>query len=175
MRRLGEFLGIIFKWPASLAVIIPTFLGMSSYFSKRYLISSLVVAGIFLITLALRSMYVGYQYYISGIVPIAIKAVKKDTRLDGEAIYVILEKRPWIDTGQVFLMEILHDHRAEPLGYVVVESRLHGSDQRVAVLVDTLHDGAVDVILDDRMRRSLQAQPILREEVYRLPRRLPHG
>lgn len=174
MKRLYEYLEEVFRWQASVLIFIITALGFVGFVSKSGAARVAIFIGCFLVAFSFRAVQVGYRYYVSWLLPVRVDSVQKAPRYDDEAIYVILEKRSWIEPGQVFILGILHNKLIEDLGAVVVESRIHETGQRAAVLIDPFKEGVADELLDDRIWRSLRAQPIMREDLYRLPRRVPH-
>jgi len=174
MKRLYEYLKEVIQWPASMIIFVVTALGFFGFVSKSEAVRVAVFIGCFLVGFSFRAVQVGYRYYVSWLLPVRVEWVQKASRYDDEAIYVILEKRSWIEPGQVFILGVLRNKLMEDLGAVVVESRIHGSEQRAAVLIDPFKEGVADELLDSRIWRSLRAQPIMRQDLYRLPRRVPH-
>lgn len=167
-----QYLKEVFRWPWSALIFGLSFLGAFTALTDNWWATALVISGIFLSALTVRSMQVGYKSYRSGITPIGIINTIKTNYYDGEVVYLVLEDKSWIETGQLFRLEVLHDQLPEPLGYIAVETRLAGSGHYVATLFVPFREGVEEITLDPRMRRSLQARPIMwKEDLYRLPRR----
>lgn len=169
-KRIGlfGFVKTVFSWPAVAVIGLVTILSAFSFFSKHNLVSALIMSACFLLLVCGRALQVGYENFNSkDIRPLFVISTKQAPRFGSQAVYVIFEDRSWIEIGQVFVLQVLHDDLPQQLGLLVVESRLNETELPAGMLFAKFDVNAEDCILDARMKKSLQVVPfVMRQDIY---------
>lgn len=156
-----EYLKQVFSGPYKLTilVVLPV-LGAFGFLSKNVTYGILSIVGGFLVAAVVNSVWTGFTYYRQGIVPIKVRDTQLVNDFDGINVIITLDRRSWMEIGQVLLLKVYFGAVPSNLGLIEVNRRTK-ENYPCAILIHAFTDDAQELLLDHSRLPSLGATPII--------------
>ena len=158
--EVGEYLKQVFLGPVKLAVlVILPVLGTLGFFAKNKNVGIISVIGGFLIAVAFNSIWTGFSYYKQGLLPIKVRDTRVIQDFDGTNVIIVLDRRSWIEFGQVLLLKLYFGSVPSNIGLIEINRR---TDDRFpcAIMTEAYVEDAEELLLDHSRLGSFKATPI---------------